>query len=377
MLPSRHYNSERLSRFAAGARPARARDVIHYSFPRPFLFPIDPSQHSMKSRGRCSRRNGFTLVELLVVIAIIGILIALLLPAIQAAREAARRSQCLNNLHQLSLAFLNYENARKEFPLAYYKPVAPARGANSWAPAVLPYTEEGNLVSTYDMKEDWWRDKADGTPGNRTIVQNQLPVIQCPSTPDKNRFQDKPESSPPNKTGACGDYFTPTGVIRAINNVLPTAQQYPATGVDLRGVIRWEEDRTKRNMIKQITDGTSKSIMLGECAGREDVYRQGVKFDVNYTGSPKVRARGGAWATTDNPYEIGDRKAWNASFDPIPGTVKINNSNEWGHCFYAFHAASANFAFADGSVRTISDSIELRTLADMVTRNGQENAIVE
>lgn len=328
----------------------------------------------MNSTGTFRRRIGFTLVELLVVIAIIGILVALLLPAIQAAREAARRSQCLNNLHQVSLAFLNYENARKEFPLAYLKPVAPAHGTNCWAPAVLAYLEEGNLVAGYDIKEDWWRDKADGSPGNRTIVQNHLPVLQCPSTPDKNRLQDKPESSPPNKTGACGDYFTPTGVHLDINNVLPTEQQFPTTGVDLRGVIRWEEDKTKHNKISHITDGTSKSIMLGECAGREDVYRQRVKYDVNYTGPPKVRARGGAWATSDNPYEIGQRKAWDASFDPIPGTVSINNSNEWGHCFYAFHPGAANFAMADGSVRTISHSIELRTLADLVTRNGQEIA---
>ena len=117
--------------------------------------------------------------------------------------------------------------------------------------------------------------------------------------------------------------------------------------------------------------------MLGECAGREDVYRQGVKYEVNYNGPPKIRARGGAWATSDNPYEIGQRKAWDASFDPIPGTVSINNSNEWGHCFYAFHPGAANFAMADGSVRTIADSIELRTLADLVTRNGQEIAKAE
>jgi prepilin-type processing-associated H-X9-DG protein len=75
-------------------------------------------------------------------------------------------------------------------------------------------------------------------------------------------------------------------------------------------------------------------------------------------------------ATSDNAYEIGQLKAQDKS--TIPGTLSINNSNEWGHCFYSFHPAAANFTFADGSVRTISDSIELRTLAEMVTRNGQE-----
>ena len=179
----------------------------------------------MNSTGTSHRKRGFTLVELLVVIAIIGILVALLLPAIQAAREAARRSQCLNNLKQLGVAFLNYESARKEFPLAIKRadPIT-KRGLNNWAPFVLAYLEEGNLVAGYDLKEDWWRDKADGTAGNRTIVQNLWPVVQCPSTTDKNRIQDKPETTPPNKTGACGDYFTPSGVHTDINAVLPAAQ---------------------------------------------------------------------------------------------------------------------------------------------------------
>src|SRR5690349_3752924 len=130
------------------------------------------SRHvSRLSSGRTKLR-AFTLVELLVVIAIIGILIALLLPAIQAAREAASRSQCLNNLKQLGVAFLNYESAKKQFPMSIKRadPVT-KRGLNNWAPAVLPYIEEGNLVATYDLKEDWWRDKADGTPGNRTLAQ--------------------------------------------------------------------------------------------------------------------------------------------------------------------------------------------------------------
>ncbi|MCC7476022.1 MAG: DUF1559 domain-containing protein [Pirellulales bacterium] len=300
-------------------------------------------------------------------IAIIGMLVALLLPAIQAAREAARRSQCQNNLKQLGLAFMNYESAKKEFPLSIKKADSvTGHGLNNWAPFVLAYLEEGNIVSGYDLKEDWWRDP------NRTYVQTFLPVLICPSTPDQRRIQDKPESTPPNKTGACGDYFTPAGVHLDINNVLPSDQQFPTSGVDLRGVIRWEEANNLHNKMNRVTDGTSHSIMVGECAGREDVWRRGQKYDVDYTGSPKIRARGGAWATSDNAYEIGQRKAWNTSFDPIPGTVSINNSNEWGHCFYAFHPGAANFVFADGSVRTLAESIELRTLADMVTRAGQE-----
>ena len=211
------------------------------------------------------------------------------------------------------------------------------------------------------------------------LSQNFLPVLSCPSTESKFRIQDKPETSPPNKTGACGDYFTPAGVNIVINNVLPAAQQFTAP-VDandiagqrrLYGVIRWEESdptKTSANKISSIVDGTSKTIMIGECAGREDVWRRGVKQDVNYAAN--IRARGGAWATSDNAYEIGSREVHDKS--TIPGEVSINNSNEWGHCFYAFHPGVANFAFADGSVRTISDSIALRALAEMVTRAGEE-----
>ena len=324
-----------------------------------------------------TRQNGFTLVELLVVIAIIGVLVALLLPAIQAAREAARRSQCLNNMKQLGLAFLNYESAKKEFPLATINPDTSLPpdlrpGINNWAPFILPYVEQGNLVVGYDLDEDWWQEP------NRTIVQNRLDLLLCPSTPIQVRFQDKPESTPPNKTGACGDYFAPTGVrVDDINLALPSDQQFsnynddPANQI-LDAVIAEQHDANKRNVITTIADGLSNSIMVGECAGREDVYRGREFFGVDYTGSPPIRARGGAWATTDNPYPIGSRNPWKAAFGPIPGTVSINNSNEWGHCYYSFHPSGANFAFADGSVRYLNQDIELRTLADLTTRAGSE-----
>jgi prepilin-type N-terminal cleavage/methylation domain-containing protein/prepilin-type processing-associated H-X9-DG protein len=311
------------------------------------------------------RHRGFTLVELLVVIAIIGVLVALLLPAVQAAREAARRAQCNNNLKQLGLAFLNYESAHSAFPFPTY-PVASSSslGRNNWAPHVLRYLEQGNVVAGYDLDVDWWKEP------NRTIVQNPLSILLCPSTPDQWRMQDKPESSPPNKTGACGDYVLPTGVHPDLNLILSTAEQFP-DGADLQGAIAEGSDTNTSNEIKHITDGTSNTILLGECAGREDVWRGRDFFAVDYTGSPRVRARGGAWATTDNPYDIGLRKAWHASFDPIPGTLGINNSNEWGHCFYSFHDG-ANFVFADGSVRLLPEGMSLRTLAELCTRANSE-----
>ena len=309
------------------------------------------------------RRPAFTLVELLVVIAIIGVLVALLLPAVQAAREAARRSQCQNNMKQVGLAFHNFESTYNRLPLAYTNSSLPGR--NNWAPFVLPYLEQKNLIDGYDLAADWWVNP------NRPLVMLRLPVLQCPSTPNPERIQDKPEATPPNKTGACGDYFTPAGVHPDINLVLPNSDQIDAAS-DLRGVICWYSPTNTENSLAAILDGTSNSILLGECAGREDVWRGRMRTSVDFTSSPRVRARGGAWATTDNAYEIGQRKAWDAAFGPIPGRLGINNSNEWGHCFYSFHPGGANFALADGSVRFYSQSMNLRTLANLVTRAGGE-----
>lgn len=319
--------------------------------------------------GRQALSRAFTLVELLVVIAIIGVLVALLLPAVQAAREAARRSQCLNNFKQVGLAFLNYESGKTQLPFPTYAqdPATPqiVLGINNWAPHVLPYLEQGNLIKGYDVKVDWWKEP------NRTIVQNPVSVLTCPSTPNPNRIQDKPESTPPNKTGACGDFYVPTGVHTDVNNSLAAADQFP-TGADLQAVIAVKSEFNTANELKAVIDGTSNSIMVGECAGREDVWRGRELFPVDYTGSPKIRARGGAWATTDNPYAIGQRNANDAAFGPIPGEVGINNSNEWGHCFYSFHNGGANFTFADGSVRFLAEGIGLRTLAELVTRANAE-----
>ena len=217
---------------------------------------------------------------------------------------------------------------------------------------------------------------------------NPLRIVQCPTTPTYNRIQDKPEATPPNKTGACGDFFTPTGVHPKDTNAhLPAGQQ--VTG-DTRGLICWWSDGTKsgvaglsntlvandRNRIKDVSDGLSKTILLAESAGREDVYRGRVKYDVDYTGTgplgKKIRARGGAWATTDNAYAIGSTLPWDSSFGNIPTPPAINSSNEWGHCFYSFHPQGTNVAMGDSSVRFLEDGTPLRLLCDMVTRAGAE-----
>ncbi len=343
-----------------------------------------------KMRGRQLQRanlplpNGFTLIELLVVIAIIAILVALLLPAVQQARAAARMTQCKNNMKQLGLALHNFEGTFKALPMTYTATVTTPtlRGQTSWAPALLPYLDQAtayNLGTGWDTKANWW-DSANSNAGayagqavsNRQIAAIPLPVMMCPSTPSGPRFEDKP-NTPETKYGHCGDYFTPSGVHLDINNSLPPAQAFSTTA-DLRGAVAiYNASGNTANTIANILDGTSNTIALGECAGREDVWRGNSLYKLDY-GSGNIRARGGAWATNDNVYTIGQRITTN--FGPgtttIPGTLRINNSNEYGHCFYSFHVGGANFVFADGSVRFMGASMDLKILASLVTRAGGE-----
>ena len=122
------------------------------------------------------RSMGFTLIELLVVIAIIGVLIALLLPAVQQAREAARRSQCSNNLKQIGLALHNYEDAHKIFPPGYI--TINAAGTHAF---ILPYLEEEARHATFNFSTDINASVAH--PSNRTAREQKLGVYSCPSSP--------------------------------------------------------------------------------------------------------------------------------------------------------------------------------------------------
>ena len=291
------------------------------------------------------RRRAFTLIELLVVIAIIAILIALLVPAVQKVRAAAARTQCANNMKQLGLALHSYYDNYKYFP--------PDRTLNtpmvSWTAHILPYIEQNDVANIYNMKVDW------NNPGNYNAIRTQLTVFNCPSVPSGTRFDTNISSQP-----ACGDYACISAVHPPVcvncfgfnpKAVPPSNDQ----NTDHRVVGVLQKDRVTRFI--EITDGTSNTIMIGEDAGRPDLYDFHQQLIV---GSPKE----GGWADPGASFSI-DGSNQNGT---TPGGCAMNCANDSE--FYSFHSGGVNVVFADGSVRFLFQDIDLCLLAALCTRAG-------
>lgn len=210
--------------------------------------------------------RGFTLVELLVVIAIIGVLVALLLPAIQAAREAARRSQCQSQLHNLALAVLNHESAKKKLPRSSAMEIANpgGRGAAfglrmysgnqlSWIVHVLPYIEQQAIYDQFDLKKDAF---------NQNIVtvpeQQQPSVLLCPSDQASNQFFTNPTSLP-------GGPSVPIKLFAKGNYATYACPEHITSSMVWQGAMIHEPQELRR-----ISDGTANTIMLTEVRTRPD-----------------------------------------------------------------------------------------------------------
>lgn len=331
------------------------------------------------------RRKAFTLVELLVVIAIIGILVALLLPAIQAAREAARRSQCQNNLKQVGLAVLNYESTKKLLPSSKRPLGLTTAPRIAGMTLLLPYFEESAKLSQFDLTLNW------SNQANFNVVSTPIPAFICPTSPaDPRRLDADEQVSPWTGSAATTDYSPTIGVDYRLG---PTTFS-PAPGISGQlGLVDAETitvDTANGNTpnsgmlpknadptLKKVTDGLSHTIMYAESAGRPSVYRRGgveVGPDVQTT-----HVIGGGWARPASDFGL-DGSSSDGVTSPGPCPMNCTNGQQVttypdpyyvtegsGEAF-SFHPGGAFFAFGDGSVHFLNDDINIREFAKLISK---------
>ena len=278
--------------------------------------------------ARASRRGtaipGFTLVELLVVIAIIATLIGLLLPAVQSARESARRTQCANNLKQAGLGVHAYESGKRRIPPGWTAPsgtnTLPAR--HSFFTFVLAYIEQGPIADQVDWDKDWNVGK------NRSLLAAPLSAAVCPSAPQR--------------PDPVADYAPCHNVTANAYSALIAAKQV-STRTDWTGIL-WPQARKR----SAISDGLSKTILLSEDAGRPLGFTDGKS-----NGSTSVT--GARWADWESFYSIHEQRGGQM--------MNLHNNNE----NYSVHPGLCMFAIGDASVRAVEESIDPEVFIALVT----------
>jgi len=322
--------------------------------------------------------QGFTLVELLVVIAIIGILVALLLPAIQAAREAARRTQCQSNIRNVALAVLNYESSNEIFPMGMtFEPTAANRNSidrlrqfgPNWMIAVLPYLEEQPLYDTFDFSLPINSlTPLDETNRNRTARGSEIPVLLCPSDPYNRVFYQGASGSGHGDNWARGNYAGNAGGA----DIYPGVSENRMSGPDSPG---WKNDRKRGVMgcntsvpLRRIIDGTSKTILVGEIrAGVNSGDARGV-WALGHAG-PSLIAGYGSNGDDNGPNVCNPRAddIYYSGTCESPEAIDLLR-DECMTCdavnYFAqqtvrsTHVGGAFVAMCDGSVTFVSDDVE-------------------
>lgn len=330
-------------------------------------------------RGRQNQPNGFTLVELLVVIAIIGVLIALLLPAVQAAREAARRIQCANNLKQIGLALHNYETSLRCFPPAFLiQEVGETRGSWSIHARILPFMEQENLRDQIDLSVDWHLQVDSGIPAAR--VNSYI----CPNESNDNpRYRDgRPYVHPINYGFNFGSWFI----------------YDPVTGEAGDGAVRI--NRVTR--FGDFLDGTSNTIFASEVkaytsylrndsrtppfvppsaeffAGFDGEKKMGPSIDQNtgHTVWPDGRVHHSGITTVFPPNRYvsfwDNGTEYDVDYNSWQEGRSFNQKTYAAVTARSYHPSIVNALLVDGSVRPLNDQIDLKVYRAYGTVAGAE-----
>jgi prepilin-type N-terminal cleavage/methylation domain-containing protein/prepilin-type processing-associated H-X9-DG protein len=289
-----------------------------------------------------NKRRGLTLIELLTVVAVIGLLVALLLPAVQAAREAARSVRCKNNLRQIGLALHAYHERCHSFPPASvvdWSRTEPT-GWWSWIVRILPDLEEQALYDQFDMRDDVWANSAK----YKQYTSTQLAVLLCPSDPNGERVYRSDAASAFDDAFALTNYLGCRGSTRqglGPDGFYPN--RMPGNGVfpDVNEVARFA----------QIVDGATQTILVGERPADPEAYW-------------------GWWAAGRG---FDDHGLGDYVLDLSEGLHEGARSGSADLLHYwSAHRGGANFAMCDGSVRVLSYAIEHSTFLALGSRNGGE-----
>lgn len=333
------------------------------------------------------RRRAFTLVELLVVIAIIGILIGMLLPAVQQVREAARRTVCLNNLRQMSLACLNYESARQEFPPGLGTPskynqiagwysadgweFSSTSGGNfgafyGWAFYLLPFCEQGNISAVYNQgTPTGWGGTIGVDPSTGQLLnETSIPMFVCPSddsgdTINQFFFDTSPLGGGPITKSGKSNYVASLGNLNSWARANPSnSARFGVFGVNTR---------TK---FSDLQDGSSNVILFGERATRSDTDLLG-ETGTGLDGASAVEVQGAIWIGTVWPANLSTLPAGGGGRYCVLGRSGPDNSYEVnGRLASASiassgHTGGANCTLGDGSTHFLSDDLSNETLQNL------------
>jgi prepilin-type N-terminal cleavage/methylation domain-containing protein/prepilin-type processing-associated H-X9-DG protein len=311
---------------------------------------------------RDQRNGGFTLIELLVVIAIIGLLIALLLPAVQQAREAARLLHCTTNLRQLALGVRTYEEAHGSFPPGCINDQA-MEEAWGWGALILPFIEQGPLYNQLRVTERRLSDVL-RHPTDRYLVQTAIPTFRCvtddaPLTVDSYNRAFIGNGNVGEIQPAASNYIGCLGLNDTLGSV-GGGGGGGGGGGEYNGVLYGDSAIQEQH----ITDGSTHTFMLGERDERCDL-----AFWVG-TRNPQGPAHWGVYeclgrvgVKLNSPVECGDDEAFGG------GLKWTDDPNSCGEGFSSAHMGGANFSFCDGSVHFINDNLSLTIYQSLGIRN--------